>query len=87
MFMFNWAACRFVRLTSVSAQRVSRITEQDAIAEGYRSRSAFAERWDEINDRRGFPFDANPAVWAIGFVPLDVQETERLGRLLEQARA
>lgn len=64
-FMFNWASRFDVVLVSVSAQRVADITEADVRAEGIATLEEYRRGWDEMNARRGFPFDSNPVVWAI----------------------
>lgn len=52
-------------LSSVRAQRLQDITEDDARAEGVASRDAYAELWSEIHGADSW--DQNPWLWAYTF--------------------
>lgn len=71
------AARIWLEVTSVRVERLSEITEEDAIAEGIRigiggmpyfsCREAFAALWNSLNAKRGYSWDTNPWVWVIEF--------------------
>jgi hypothetical protein len=58
-------------------ERVRDISEDDVIAEGCALRSwgqnnwprtaAFAEHWDSLNAKRGYPWESNPWVWPVEY--------------------
>jgi hypothetical protein len=66
----------WLRVESVSADKLQEITEVDAKKEGmlpsmtsgwsYSCRAAFQELWDKINKDRA-PWDSNPLVWIVEF--------------------
>lgn len=66
-FMFNWASRFHILLLDWKCVRLATITEADAVAEGAASLEEFKRGWDALNAARGFPFDANPWVWALRF--------------------
>lgn len=71
----------WLTVTGIRLERVQDITEEDAIAEGTRAtsigdfprqavwteRQDFANLWDSINAKRGYPWEDNPWVWVIEF--------------------
>ena len=75
-----------LEVVAVRCERVQSITADDARAEGppdvenntwptvadYHPVEAFASLWDEINAKRGHPWDANPWVWVVEFRVLEV---------------
>lgn len=73
--MPRWASRLTRKVVSLRAERLQQISELDCEAEvgaaphslGNFSYVAFHELWDRINGKRGFGWETNPAVWAIGF--------------------
>ena len=77
IFMPREAARIWLRVLDVRPELILQISQDDAQAEGVGSVMTdyvmpFARLWDSLNADRGFPFESNPAVWAVTF--------ERLGR-------
>lgn len=70
-----------IEITDIRAQKLHDITEEDAIAEGVDAismddvrrqgtltrRNDYAQLWDVIHKRDGFPWASNPFVWAYTF--------------------
>ena len=82
IFMPRWASRLTLEVTDVRVQRVQKITEEDAKAEGVEPRHAgqgevghpihtyrtgFVYVWHSINAKRGFGWEKNPWVWVIEF--------------------
>lgn len=73
--MPRWASRILLRVASVRAQRIQEISEVDCESDlgyalhtlGGRAYPAFQDLWDLINAERGYAWDTNPPVWAIGF--------------------
>lgn len=78
----RWASRITLEVCDVWGERLQEISEADAIAEGVQKtctycygmeppvdgmRGEYARLWDEINEKRGYPFSANPWVWVIEF--------------------
>lgn len=72
------AARIFLRVKTVRVERLQDITEDEAIKEGAKAygpnncsgtsaRIAFAELWDNLNEKRGYGWESNPWVWVIEF--------------------
>lgn len=57
----------WLEIVSVYVQRLQKVTEENARAEGFDSLRAFREYWDKLNLKRGFGWEADPVVWAILF--------------------
>jgi hypothetical protein len=67
-----------LEVVEIRVQQLQKITEADAIAEGitkdmypidglYYASQLYAELWDSINARRGYPWDSNPWLWVVSF--------------------
>lgn len=79
MLMPIWAARIFLRITDVRVERVQDIRASDAVAEGVNptgtdacdiadsAKSRYAELWDSINAKRGYPWAENPWVYVYTF--------------------
>ena len=73
IFMPRWASRITLEVVKVRVERVQEISVVDAIAEGihpvYGAQSimCYAQLWDSINAKRGYPWDSNPWVWVIEF--------------------
>lgn len=72
MFLPKRFARIWCKITDVRAERVQDITEEDCIAEGIPASNMWAvyarfmDLWDSLNKKRGYGWDANPAVFAYG---------------------
>jgi hypothetical protein len=82
IFMPRWACRTVLEITEVRIHRLHEITPEDALAEGIEEfakerhllgyyTTAFARLWDEINGKRGYPWDSNPWIWALSFQKVD----------------
>jgi hypothetical protein len=86
IYMPLWASRITLEILRVGAERLCEITEKDALAEGCQimegytpdgevgianARYSYKQRWDSINAKRGFGWDANPWVWVIEFKRLE----------------
>ena len=89
MFMPRKYSRLLLEITSLGAERVQKITEEDAVAEGtvindffpvgtamiagLSTVDYFAQLWDSLNAKRGYGWEKNPWVWPIGFKLLNGQ--------------
>jgi hypothetical protein len=71
--MPRWASRITLRVTDVRVQRLLHISGGDAVAEGMvshgpnRPQDDFAQLWNSLNAKRGYPWESNPWVAAISF--------------------
>ena len=72
--MPQWASRISVEIEDIQVDRLSAISEEDAIAEGcqcsgiptaFSNRDTYAKLWDSINGKGSW--DANPWVWVVKF--------------------
>jgi hypothetical protein len=77
LYMPKEAARTFKRYEFIRAERLQKISEADAVAEGVDyapeapasldHRTAFAGLWNKLNFERDFPWSSNMWVWVIGY--------------------
>lgn len=72
IFMPRWASRITLRVLDVRVERVQRITDREARAEGVGewvcdTIEVFQDLWDSINAKRGYSWDSNPWVWVVEF--------------------
>lgn len=75
MYMPKYAARTFKRYKTLRVERVQEISKEDCIAEGMTGlenvhagyHQSYAELWDSLNAKRGYPWDNNDYVWVIGY--------------------
>jgi hypothetical protein len=79
--MPRWASRITLEITRVRVERLTKISEADAKAEGvdprrfrtpgvsdgFEHRLAYAQLWEELNAGRGHPWDSDPWVWVLDF--------------------
>lgn len=79
IYMPKWACRIKLEVESVEIERLTDISEQDAIDEGiiiikdnYNPISTYAELWNSINEGKGFGWPVNPWVRKVTFKPLEI---------------
>lgn len=73
LFMPRWASRLTLGVEAIRAERLQEIGFQDAEDEGMDSYDPiwmYQCLWDEVNARRGYPWESNPWVWVITFRPV-----------------
>jgi hypothetical protein len=65
LFMPRWASRVTLEITGVKIERVQDITEEDAIAEGFKSREDFITLWCKLNGTESW--NVNKYVWVLSF--------------------
>lgn len=92
MFMCKWMARLFLDVEKVWAERVQDITHQGAVAEGFpedvpiellndygtgsATKDLFAQKWDEINKKRGASWERNPWVRVVRFQVIPAEKKD-----------
>jgi len=81
--MFRWASRTTLEVVGVRIERLQKISEGDAKAEGWtpprdrqnrdtdRPQVWFRKLWNTLNAKRGYGWDVNPWVWVIEFKRID----------------
>lgn len=68
LFMPRWASRVTLKITDIKIERVQDITQEDAIAEGVRSREDFITLWCKLNGKESW--NVNQYVWVLSFSKL-----------------
>jgi hypothetical protein len=90
MFMPRWASRLRLLVKKIRVQRLQSISLADMEAEGAKmhtedgTRGAFRGLWNEINAKRGFPWEDDPWVWVVDF---ELKNPDPVGDMLEELAA
>jgi hypothetical protein len=87
IFMKKWASRIILQVKEIRVERVQDIDERGIIREGLSTRlrehdacvdlrHKFADHWDSINAKRGFPWLSNSWVWVIRYDIKDVRKRD-----------
>lgn len=73
IFMPRWMSRINLTIKNIRVEQVQSISYVDCIAEGFKDigagdlRAMYANKWNALNAKRGFPWSSNPWVWVIEF--------------------
>ena len=70
-FCPRWASRESVKIMEVYKEPLQAILPTSVVAEGFQTLKEFIEYWNKLNAHRGFGWDVNPDVWAIGCMRLN----------------
>jgi hypothetical protein len=67
VFLPREAARLFLNVKTVRIERLHELDDPEARLEGFKDREDFAAYWNKLNQKRGFPWAANPWVYRIEY--------------------
>ena len=71
MFMPKKMARIWLKIVDVTIDTLGAMTDEDAIAEGYRNVEEYKNEWNRLNAKRGYPWKNDLPVWVITFTKFD----------------